>query len=286
MEEKLRDFVHFNDDSYSSYGDIKTLFFCVCCFMTLLVGTFAVVAKRYLFLLGLLSVDCAFLFHLISLKYFWKNTYSLRFVSNGIVDALLSCLFLICAYTVLSVANSGTTVLKCGIFAVYTVGVSYPIWKVIRLAKSGKYSQVDQRFDKTKGLRFCGFLIPVSGVLGIAIAEVIFGIFQVSQQLVAYVSSSICIIISMLFSIGNVNFIKYYYCKKYNILCDENGNTTSPKLEPQAREKRPRRVRPPKTAKKKIPLPLKILIGILAVPIAFFVVVFMVAVVKVISNRM
>lgn len=131
----------------------------------------------------------------------------------------------------------------------------------------------------------------------------------------------VCVaLIMILCALGNINFLQYYYCKLYGINCDEHGNTTSPKLErgpskSEIRKERKRALREyemtsgeyrdvltkemgtgtleaeksgaeaqagAKQGKKRIPLILKILIGIVSVPILAFVVAFVAALVKVI----
>lgn len=41
----------------------------------------------------------------------------------------------------------------------------------------------------------------------------------------------ITILVIFIPALAHINFVMYYYCKKYGINCDEHGNTTSPKLE-------------------------------------------------------
>jgi hypothetical protein len=86
--------------------------------------------------------------------------------------------------------------------------------------------------------------------------------------------------------LAHINFVQYYYCKKYEILCDEYGDATSPNLERKIKEKKVKNESRDTNGsatvitKKKIPLIVKILIGIVAVPITFFVVVFLVFFIK------
>ena len=113
MEDSIRSFVHYNDDNYSSYGDIKYLFFCVFIGITLIFGTVAVVAGLWGSICSFLLIDLTYLFHMIFLK-FAKNTYRLRFISEGIIDVLLSVLFLAAGYTVLFAGGCETDILTYG----------------------------------------------------------------------------------------------------------------------------------------------------------------------------
>ena len=102
---------------------------------------------------------------------------------------------------------------------------------------------------------------------------------------------AIFVVVSMCFSLGHVNLLKYYYCKKYKIYCDEYGNTTSPDLEYHKKAKRNKVERKgvlleqpnasnSKSKKKKIPLIVKILIGVLSIPIILIFIVFLVFFIK------
>lgn len=103
-------------------------------------------------------------------------------------------------------------------------------------------------------------------------------------------------------AVAHINFVQYFYCKKYAIDCDEAGNKTSPALErrPKAAKKIKKtliseraKVTPSAKAdcssgipsKKKIPLIIKILTGIVSVPIFFFIIVFLVFLIKTIIEK-
>ena len=72
------------------------------------------------------------------------------------------------------------------------------------------------------------------------------------------------ILLVFLPALAHINFVQYYYCKRYKITCDEEGNSTSPELE--RKPKKSKLVQQKKLCggaeKKKFPLLLKILIVI------------------------
>ena len=80
-------------------------------------------------------------------------------------------------------------------------------------------------------------------------------------------------------AIAHINFVQYYYCKKYGITCDEDGNETSPKLEhkPKAPKRRARKI---KKVKKKLPLEVRILIGIVCTCAAIFLALFIIGFIR------
>ena len=91
--------------------------------------------------------------------------------------------------------------------------------------------------------------------------------------------------------LAHINFVQYFYCKKYKIYCDESGDTTSPDLEYHKKTKRNKAERKKvllerpnvsndKSSKKKIPLIVKILIGVFSIPIIFILIVFLVFFIK------
>lgn len=157
-----------------------------------------------------------------------------------------------------------------------------------------------------------GELIPVFAVLGMHSSRLMRAHASISTQYT--VMTIITILMIFIPALAHINFVQYYYCKKYGINCDEHGNTTSPKLErgpskSEIRKERKRALREyemtaggyqgvltqptesgqleaeksgaeakagEKQGKKRMPLILKILIGIVSVPILAFVITFIV----------
>ena len=157
-----------------------------------------------------------------------------------------------------------------------------------------------------------GGLTPVFAALGMYSSRLLRAHASISTQ---YTAMTIIAILAIFIpALANINFVQYYYCKKYGINCDEHGNTTSPKLErgpskSEIRKERKRALREyemtaggyrgvltqptesgqleaeksgaeakagEKQGKKRMPLILKILIGIVSVPILAFVITFIV----------
>lgn len=281
MENKIRNFVYCNDNNYTSYDSAKYLLLCICLFLTLIVGVYAIVTGLWLFLSVLITIDCAFLLHLVLLKFFFKITYNLRFLSDGIIDVLLSSLFLTSAYIVLFATKCNTVVVTYGTLISYLIFVVLHVVLTIINSRSDKYRNSQRSILQKKYLLFIGSLIPVSGIVGIIVAKVIFGVFDFENQIAVYVVFGEFTFVSFLFSLGCSNFIKYFYCIKYKITCDKFGNTTSPKLEKHNKMKSAKGETPPKNRQeKRLPLIVKILIGIACIPIVFFVILFIVFFIK------
>ena len=139
---------------------------------------------------------------------------------------------------------------------------------------------------------FLAALLPGAGISGMLTSKWLMSHTNEDIQDIVMVIGLILII--FIPALAHINFVQYFYCKKYKILCDEYGNTTSPKLEPQIKVKqiKAKKETSQKTdnsnnslSKKKIPLIIKILIGIVSVPLIFFIIVFIVSFIKVMIER-
>lgn len=277
MENRIRDYVYHNDTNYTSYDSIKYLFVCVSLFLSLIAGTYALVDGLWWGFSLLITLNCVFMLHIVLIKHL-KKTYRLRFLSDGIIDTLLSNLFLLSAYIVLYATKCDTPIVTYGtLFAYLIFLVSFIIFTIC----SSCYNKRPVLREKApKGhLIFIGSIIPISGMIGIMIARFIFGAFDFKNEVVVYIVFAILVFVSLIFSLGYSNFVKYFYCVKYKITCDRCGNTSSPKLECRIKEK------VEKKFKKKIPTKFKIIITVISVPPAIFVVLFIVSFIKVIIGR-
>lgn len=292
MNENIKHFVYNNDANYASYASIKCLMSCVCMFMSLITGTYAIVMKLWHFVVILVIINVAFLLHLLFLKLIYKNTYPMRFLSDWIVDMLLSWLFLNSAFVVLYATKCDTNFVVIGTLISYTTFLLLSIVWMIKRSKSDVYKKYAQMEKNKRPIEIAAVsIIPVSGTIGLVIGRIITRGLDIEKNIIAYVVFVIFIVVSMCFSLGHVNLLKYYYCKKYKIYCDEYGDTTSPDLEYHKKAKRNKAERKKvlleqpnvsndKPSKKKIPLIVKILIGVFSIPIIFILIVFLVFFIK------
>lgn len=292
MNENIKYFVYNNDANYASYASIKCLMSCVCMFMSLITGTYAIVMKLWHFVVILVIINVAFLLHLLFLKLIYKNTYPMRFLSDWIVDMLLSWLFLNSAFVVLYATKCDTNFVVIGTLISYTTFLLLSIVWMIKRSKSDVYKKYAQTKKNKRPIGIAAVsIIPVSGTIGLVIGRIITRGLDIGKSTIAYVAFVIFIVVSMCFSLGHVNLLKYYYCKKHKIYCDEYGNTTSSDLEYHKKAKRNKvelkgvlleqpNASNSKSKKKKIPLIVKILIGVFSIPIILIFVVFLVFFIK------
>lgn len=292
MNENIKHFVYNNDANYASYASIKCLVSCVCMFMSLITGTYAIVMKLWHFVVILVIINVAFLLHLLFLKLIYKNTYPMRFLSDWIVDMLLSWLFLNSAFVVLYATKCDTNFVVIGTLISYTTFLLLSIVWMIKRSKSDVYKKYAQMEKNKRLIEIAAVsIISVSGTIGLVIGRIITRGLDIEKNIIVYVAFVIFIVVSMCFSLGHVNLLKYYYCKKYKIYCDEYGNTTSPDLEYHKKAKRNKVERKgvlleqpnasnSKSKKKKISFIVKILIGVFSIPIILIFIVFLVFFIK------
>ncbi len=221
-----------------------------------------------------------------------KKTFELRFIVNGISGLLLSSLFWI-LYTSVSLLDDNSIVgfyLSLCILFVYLFFSAVYIGLVVLGVHKGFFKKIKEKSKTPKALAISSLfaaILPCTGILGMYTSKMLRQYASISVQ--NFVGLLAFVLIIFLPILGHVNFVQYFYCKKYKIICDEHGNTTSPDLCAPQKEKRTKSIKKEldlidtsnsKDSKKKIPLGIKVLFGILGVPIAFFIIVFLIFFIK------
>lgn len=278
MENKIRNYIYQNDTNYTSYDSMKYLFVCIFLFLSLIIGTFATVAKLWWGLCILIFLDISFLLCLIVIPHI-KKTYRIRFLSEGIINTLLSLLFLSSAFIILFSTGCDSAGLTCATLISYLLFTTLILVYNICYSRSDAFQSPDNVIRK-KSLIFLGTLIPFSGTIGMIIAKIIFKTFDFNNQVATYICYTILVLVSFLFSFGYSNYLKYYYCVKYKIYCDSDGIENSPELSHKKTKRKKNAVISNKVAK--IPILIKIIIGVVLVPILLL---FFVAFIKVMLQR-
>ena len=325
MENKVRDFVYLDTNRYMSLDNLRVFYWGIIIipFFMVVVGIVAI---------KLNGINWKSLFPLVSIAVwsllYWifvltvqskrtKKTFELRFLVNGISGLMISSLMWI---FVASFNLAATTPFLSFDFFLWILGfyllfsLIYVI-AIILCVHKGVFARIKEKSQTKKAFiisSIFGGLIPVSGVLGMYSSRLMRSHASISTQYT--VMTIITILVIFIPALAHINFVQYYYCKKYGINCDEHGNTTSPKLErgpskSEIRKERKRALREyemtaggyrgvltqptesgqleaeksgaeakagEKQGKKRMPLILKILIGIVSVPILAFVITFIV----------
>ena len=298
MREKVKDLVYLDTERYMSLDSLRIFYWAIIIIpLIIAVLGFAAINKMGICLVSLFPLVSIVVWSL----FYWifvlkiqskktKKTFELRFLVNGISGLLLSSLFWI-FYTSFNLVTDNPIFefdFSLWILFFYILfSVTYIGLIVIGIHK-GVYKKIHKKSHTPKAIAIDALLasiLPIAGVSGMLTSKLLRAYASVSiQNIVATISFVLLIFIPAL---AHINFVQFYYCKKYGIDCDEDGNTTSPALERKPKEKK-RLKKVKKTLhdkKKRIPLFIKILIGILCVPVAFFVILFIIGFIKAIIEN-
>ena len=329
MREKACDLVYLDTKKYLSLNNLRRFYWCSI-IISFIMAVISIVSIKYN------GINWKSLFPLVSIAVwsllYWifvltvqskrtKKTFELRFLVNGISGFMLSSLM--CIIFASFNLDATTSFLSFDFFlwilGFYLLFSLIYVIAIILCVHKGVFAWLREK-GKTKTARILssifGGLIPVFAVLGMYSSRLMRTHASISTQYT--VMTIITILMIFIPALAHINFVQYYYCKKYGINCDEHGNTTSPKLErgpikSEIRKERKRALREyemtaggyrgvltqqtesgpleaeksgaeakagEKQGKKRMPLILKILIGIVSVPILAFVIAFVVALIK------
>lgn len=247
MNQKLyRDFVYFDDKRYPSYEGLKCAGIWICFFLSLIMLTCGIVSRHVFLIVAVLLYDVLYMtfLHVIRNSNI-KKVYSLRFLVNGISSVFVLMFLLLLGFIPMIVMNYDALawvliyILPCALFIL----LSYiAIWLCIKKGFFGKAM-------KSQKLKFVSAIatasIPFSGVTGLLIHRTMNSVFEISDKTMAYITFFVWELMILISILGIVlSFMKYYYCRKYSITCDEDGDTTSPRLEPPKKVKKARTWKP------------------------------------------
>ena len=297
IKDNARDLIYLDTRRYMSLDNLRVFYWAIIIIPITMV-TWGIAA------IHTVGVNLRSLFPLISLGlwslFYWlfvliiqspkvKKTFELRFLVNGISGFLISSLFWI-LYASLSLLDNNQIIgfdFSLWILFFYLLFSAFYIGLVVLGVRKGIFKKIKEKSQTPKALAISAFfsaILPSAGVMGMYTSRMLRAHASDAVQNIVGTVALVLVIFAPI--LAHINFVQYYYCKKYEILCDEYGDTTSPNLERKIKEKKvkneSRNINGSATVitKKKLPLIFKILIGIVAVPIAFFVIVFLVFFIK------
>lgn len=276
MDQKLyKDFVYWGDGSYLDYENLKFVGICAYLFLSVIILVIGVIGKAISVIVAILLLDILYVIFLCVIRSRnIKKVYSLRFLVNGVSTVFLSMYCLLLGITPM-IAN------KYDVGALSLIGIaSYILFVmlyclVIRICiKKGVFGR-SIKSPKLKIVYAIGAgLIPVSGMIGFSITKIVHSSFDFSNETWGYIVFFLSEFVALLSSLGTViNLMKYHYCRKFAITCDENGDTTSPGLEPPPKVKKNWKSRP-------IFKVLIVLASIVGAIVGIFIVILIVAFIK------
>lgn len=297
IKDNARDLIYLDTRRYMSLDNLRVFYWAIIIIPIIMV-TWGIAA------INTVGVNLRSLFPLISIGIwsllYWlfvliiqspkvKKTFELRFLVNGISGFLISSLFWI-LYASLSLLDNNQIIgfdFSLWILFFYLLFSAFYIGLVVLGVRKGIFKKIKEKSQTPKALAISAFfsaILPSAGVMGMYTSRMLRAHASDAVQNIVGTVALVLVIFAPI--LAHINFVQYYYCKKYEILCDEYGDTTSPNLERKTKEKKtqnkPHDANGSVTVitKKKLPLIFKILIGIVAVPIAFFVIVFLVFFIK------
>ena len=297
IKDNARDLIYLDTQRYMSLDNLRVFYWAIIIIPIIMV-TWGIAA------IHTVGVNLRSLFPLISIGlwslFYWlfvliiqspkvKKTFELRFLVNGISGFLISFLFWI-LYASLSLLDNNPIIgfdFSLWILFLYLLFSVFYIVLVVLGVHKGIFKKIKENSQTPKALAISAFfsaILPSAGVMGMYTSKMLRAhASDAVQDMLGTVALVLVIFAPIL---AHINFVQYYYCKKYEILCDEHGDTTSPYLERKTKEKKEKNESRDTNGsatvitKKKLPLIVKILIGIVAVPVAFFVVIFLVFFIK------
>lgn len=243
-EKKYEAFVHWNDGNYISVGQIKEGLFAIYPFLTVIISTVGIVAKLPFFVAAILIVDVlyiAFYRKIASGK--TVKSYPLRFLVNGIETAFLSASILLFVFAFLFA--SGESILPAGlIFLIpYLISVSLYLFPIVKAVERGDFlaERTVSGEEPTPKSEKVFAIAAVGGFAGMIVTcRLVSLAVGLSSPAILYIVAFLADGVLIFTSVGFIHFVKYYYCRKYAILCDASGDSASPGLIPGPREKKER----------------------------------------------
>ena len=298
MQGNVRDLIYLDSKRYISIQSLRVLYWAISIipFIMIIWGIVAI---------NNIGINWVSLFPLISIAvwslFYWtfvltiqgtkiKKTFELRFLVNGFSGLLISSLFwiLYSSFRLLDDNPLADFDFSLWILLFYLLSSILYIGLVVLGVHKGIFKKIKEKSQTPKALAISAFfawILPCTGIMGMYTSRMLRVHASVAVQ--DFVGDFAFTIIIFLPILVHINFVQYFYCKKYKISCDEYGNTTSPNLEYRKKNAKHKKavLEPPtiskdRSSKKSIPLLIKILIGIFAIPIIFIFIVFLVFFIK------
>lgn len=247
MKENVRDLIYLDSKRYISIQSLRVLYWAISIIpiIMLIWGVVAIktIGLNWMSLFPLISIAVWSLLYwmfVLTVQGKKKKTFELRFLVNGVSGLLISSLFWI-LYASLSLFEDNPTIgfgFLLWILLIYLLFSILYIGLVILGVHKGIFKKIKEKSQTPKFLAISAFfaaILPVAGAMGMYTSRIIRAHASVAiQDIVGHFALVLVIFLPIL---AHINFVQYFYCKKYKISCDEYGNTTSPNLEYQKKQK-------------------------------------------------
>lgn len=267
MRDNIQDFVYLNTQNYISLNSLKIFYWAIIIvpFMMVVMG----VVGKSLFILTFVALwsSLYWMFVLLLQSKHVKKTFELRFVVNGVTGLFVSSLFwgLYTAFNLVSDTSFLTFDYFLQIIIFYIFFIILYTAVIIFGINKGVYGRIKKNNSVFRIItKTLTVILPGAGVYGMYTSRLLRTYGQVSVQ--TGIATTCFILLIFLPGLAHINFVQYFYCKKYRITCDETGDTTSPQLVPKVKNRIIKN-----RSRKKFSLSFKILTCISCISILMFV---------------
>ena len=244
MREKVKNLIYLDTQRYMSIDNLTAFYWGILIipFFMIVMGVVSIqvsgVSWKTLFPI-VSTIVWSFiywLFVLIIKSNHVKKTFTLRFIVNGISGLLLSSLFMIFFFSFVFLSDTpflGVDFIFL-VIAFYIIFSLLYIFLIVLCVQKDLFSVIRK---KTQTRTFIiisasfGGLIPGAGASGMYISRIL----RYNAEIEVSDTVMVVLLLVVIFTpiLAHINFVQYYYCKKYGITCDEHGDETSPALEPK-----------------------------------------------------
>ena len=288
MRENVRDLIYLDSKRYISIQRLRVLFWAISIIPFIMI-TWGIVA------INTIGLNWMSLFPLISIAVwsilYWtfvltiqrkktKKTFELRFLVNGITGLFISSLFWI-LYASFSLFDNNPVIgfdFSLWILLFYLLCSILYIGLVVLGVHKAIFKKIKDKSQTPKALAISAFfsaILPIASVMGMYTSRMLRA--HASDAVQNIVGTFALVLVIFLPILAHINFVQYFYCKKYKFSCDANGDTTSPGLEPPPKIKKNWKSRP-------IFKVLIVLASIVGAIVGIIIVIFLVALIKAIVS--
>lgn len=220
----VRDYIYYYAKNYTSL-EILQWMIGVYAFLTFFACVASIMSNTLIN--GIIMVFLTLLYTIVVLVFQKKadqvNSFSLRFLVTGIFGAFSAIYFLLFACTFLDATRHGTLPSKAVLLLLLLLFTFIFHFTVLRNVIKGRYTE--KNIKKPKASKRVALWASVGACVGVIIARRLSPMLTESVKMV--IISLLCTLISCLFAIGTTQLWAYYFCKKFGITCDEDGENTS-----------------------------------------------------------
>lgn len=238
IQEKIKSFVYYGSKNYISLASLRAMVPSAYLFLSFFALVAGIAGDAIPAALAFLAI--VVLYSLIVYTFpLWcpKPSFACRFAMSAFSTLSISIIFQAWIYTILFAAKQIDIFDVCIVIALQILSAT--IYYCITKFKINKGKFLSEKSYKTN--------ISIGVIAGAAYGGVRFG--RMLHNLNSAMAGTLAMICFAVFAavcaaIATGHILKYYFYKKYNIDCDENGDTTSPLLFAEKREKKslPKRI--------------------------------------------